>query len=254
MLLVIGKINFATAMTYYAAADGVMANTGTDEDSPWPVQTAVDAAVAGDNIILRGGVYLLDSTITIHTTGTESMPIRMTGFQGEQVILDAGDASTSQLASAIHLSNHDGSPQYWVIENLEITGGRDYGVVMETSGNTIINCNIHGAGSGQVKTPDTQTTVVTLQVTDTSTSSSQSVVSLQSNNTSANQQTDGPDDGGGDSGGSNESGSGGCSVAHQQMDMSLVLFLLFVLFYKGIMNSSLFRVRTLLARPVSRKH
>jgi len=255
MLLVIGNISFAMGMTYYAAPYGNNSNAGTDENSPWPIQTAVDTAVAGDTVLLREGVYFLASTINIRNSGTVQLPITIKAYQysaivsgqqtmkSESVMIDAGNPATTMLDSAFYITNLDGRAQHIVIANLEIVGGKRYGIVMDTTGNKIVQSNIHGAGIGQIQYPNATNVYVNLEVTDSSPSVIQPVVSQPatsktSQTQSVSQNTQSAQAGGqdeGDGGGSQDTSSGGgCTVMSGQTDLSLLLFLLFILLYRQL--------------------
>lgn len=74
------------------AADIYVSPTGTgsgSETAPYgSIQSAVDAAVAGDVILLRAGTYKPTSNIQITKSGTATAPITLRSYEEEEVILD----------------------------------------------------------------------------------------------------------------------------------------------------------------------
>jgi pectin methylesterase-like acyl-CoA thioesterase len=52
------------------------------------IQAAVNAAVAGDIILLRAGTYKPATNIQITKSGTATSPITLRSYQEEKVILD----------------------------------------------------------------------------------------------------------------------------------------------------------------------
>ena len=247
MLLLIAKISYAMGMTWYAAPDGVDSNTGTHASSPWPVQTAFATATAGDTVLLRGGVYYLPSTLLLQNSGTAQAPITIMAFSQagirERVILHAGEANTTSLAAAIHLASPDGSPQYITVKGIEITGGRQYGIIMDSGNNRILQCYIHGAGIGQIKYPDDPRLLVNMSVTQrshmalnlstvTTVTTPSTTQASQDESPAANQtgNTTGSQDEG--DGSQNNDAGGGCTVMPGQTDPGLLLLLLFVLLYR----------------------
>jgi hypothetical protein len=77
------------------ATDGNDANPGT-LDKPWKtIQKAVNYAVAGDTIFVRGGQYPgIDHGWIFQHSGTQSKPITLTNYPGEQVLLLITTAAT----------------------------------------------------------------------------------------------------------------------------------------------------------------
>jgi pectin methylesterase-like acyl-CoA thioesterase len=64
--------------------------TGTGSQSaPYgSIQAAVNAASAGDVILLRAGTYKPTTNIQITKSGTSASPITLRSYQEEQVVLD----------------------------------------------------------------------------------------------------------------------------------------------------------------------
>jgi hypothetical protein len=64
--------------------------TGTgSQTAPYgSIQAAVNAAAAGDSILLRAGTYKPTTNIQITKSGTSTSPITLRSYQEEKVILD----------------------------------------------------------------------------------------------------------------------------------------------------------------------
>lgn len=64
--------------------------TGTgSQTAPYgSIQAAVNAAAAGDSILLRAGTYKPTTNIQITKSGTGTSPIILRSYQEEKVILD----------------------------------------------------------------------------------------------------------------------------------------------------------------------
>lgn len=62
--------------------------TGSSTSPFGSIQSAVDAAVAGDVIYLRAGTYKPSANIQITKSGTRTQPITLRSFGTEKVILD----------------------------------------------------------------------------------------------------------------------------------------------------------------------
>lgn len=52
------------------------------------IQSAVNAAAAGDTIYLRAGTYAPSTNIQVGKSGTRTSPIRVRPYQSEKVIID----------------------------------------------------------------------------------------------------------------------------------------------------------------------
>lgn len=74
------------------AKDIFVSPTGTgtgSQTSPFgSIQSAVNAAAAGDTIYLRNGTYAPSANIQITKSGTASAPIVMKPYEDEKVVLD----------------------------------------------------------------------------------------------------------------------------------------------------------------------
>ena len=75
-----------TAKDIYVSPTGSGSGTLT---SPYgSIQSAVNAAAAGDTIFLRGGTYAPSANIQIAKSGSRTAPISVRPYQNEKVIID----------------------------------------------------------------------------------------------------------------------------------------------------------------------
>ena len=72
--------------TYYVATNGNDANPGTLESPFGTLNTAASKLKAGDNLLIRGGIYY--QTMYCGASGTPGLPITIAGFPGEMAIID----------------------------------------------------------------------------------------------------------------------------------------------------------------------
>ena len=74
------------AKDIYVSPNGT--GTGTSTAPYGSIQSAINAAVAGDNILLRAGTYKPTANIQITKSGTSINPITLRSYQREKVIID----------------------------------------------------------------------------------------------------------------------------------------------------------------------
>ncbi len=84
--LALSFLSSVTAKSIYVSPTGTGSGT---LDSPYgSIQTAVNAAAAGDTIFLRGGTYAPSANIQVAKSGTRTSPISVRPYQSEKVIID----------------------------------------------------------------------------------------------------------------------------------------------------------------------
>jgi subtilisin-like proprotein convertase family protein len=84
--------------TYYVSTAGVTGNAGTSIDAPMrTIQAAVDAAMAGDTILVRGGTYR--ETVTTPRSGTALARITIQNYENEVVTVNGTDVITGSWTS-----------------------------------------------------------------------------------------------------------------------------------------------------------
>ena len=92
---------------YYVPPSGNDADPGTLERPLRTIQQAVNMVRAGDTIILRAGTYL--ERVKIMRSGTASLPITLTAYQGETATIDGGENIALVTAGPV---------SYWIIAGL----------------------------------------------------------------------------------------------------------------------------------------
>ena len=81
------------AATYYVATTGNDNNSGTSIDAPLKtIQKAMNKAVAGDTVLVRGGTYREQVEATV--AGTATSPINVFAYPGEVPVIKGSDVVT----------------------------------------------------------------------------------------------------------------------------------------------------------------
>jgi hypothetical protein len=115
------------AATYYVATTGSDTNPGTLSQPFLSLQRGVNAAAAGDTIIVRDGTYgggcsSTDSyAVSINKAGTSSAWITLKAENQWRATLDAQNACHSFI-------NLGGSAAYWVIQDFRVINGYSGGI------------------------------------------------------------------------------------------------------------------------------
>ena len=89
LLVTLASLGGAAALEIFVSPDGT--GSGTLEAPYGDIQSAVDAAAAGDTIYLREGTYAPSSNIQISTSGERTAPITIRPYEDEKVIIDGED-------------------------------------------------------------------------------------------------------------------------------------------------------------------
>jgi hypothetical protein len=128
--------------TIYVSPTGSDSAAGTLAAPLLSIQSAVDKAVAGDIIYLRGGTYSPTKNIQIKKSGTSSALYTLSAYQSEIAIID-GEALPStpapvggSVAAADRGILHVEKANYWKFIGLELKNG-PYGVYAVDSSNNI---------------------------------------------------------------------------------------------------------------------
>ena len=151
--------SFVDATTYYVDPGGSNANLGTEE-LPWLTpQFAANIATAGDTVIFKNGVYVLDSTGSwrLNRKGSAGAPIifKAQNKHGAKIAKDTvGDDAT--IAIGVYNGASGGWQEYQEmyieLDGFEITGGKMHGIQSAGSGQLVIkNCKIHDTGQDSIK-------------------------------------------------------------------------------------------------------
>lgn len=142
LLLLYLPVAFAT--TIYVSPTGSDSSAGSLTAPLKSIQSAVDKAVAGDTIYLRGGVYSPTTNIQIKKSGTSSAPYTLSAYESEVPIVD-GEALPStpapvggSVARADRGVLHVEGASYWKFVGITFTNGA-YGVYVESSNNNLFD-------------------------------------------------------------------------------------------------------------------
>lgn len=142
------------ATTYYAAPDG--SGNGNTYDTPCSLSKGISSLKqGGDTLYLLGGQYNLVNTKISSKNGTAGQYIVISGYPGEQAILDFRTTAygtrglqISKECTYLHIKDltlrysgknnlyNEGS--YCLFENLDIYGSADTGCQMKAGGNNLI--------------------------------------------------------------------------------------------------------------------
>jgi len=113
--------------TYYVATDGSDAAVG-DLDHPWKTfKRATDAAVAGDTVYIRGGVYY--ERLLPLRSGTEGNWIRYLAYPSEEVTLDGTTVPVPAYYGLVDMN----FIHYIQVSGLRVINAGFYGIVAKNS-------------------------------------------------------------------------------------------------------------------------
>ncbi len=118
----------ASATTYYVATNGDDSWPGTDESQPWAtIQKAADTMVAGDTVLIRGGVY--SEEVFPQNAGDPGNEITYRAYPGEEVIIEG---NPGPLGSTITLETFK-PLRYLRFENLTLRNAGAYNFYAKAS-------------------------------------------------------------------------------------------------------------------------
>lgn len=133
-------VPFVLGVDIYVSPEGSDSGDGSVDSPIASIQDAVDLAVPGDTIFLRGGTYSPTTNIQIVKSGTEVVPYTLTAYEGEEVIIDGEalpgtpaelDASLPNAERGIlHVENAD----WWRFYGITLING-PYGVYQRDASN-----------------------------------------------------------------------------------------------------------------------
>jgi hypothetical protein len=129
---------FLGAATYYVSPAGLDTNPGTLAQPFHTVARGVQAAGAGDTIVLRDGTYPPNAPygggsttgwlLFIAKSGAPGLPITLKAEHKQKAILDCGNISNEPQAGCMGYFYMAPSPAYWVFQDLVFT--RTYGTAL----------------------------------------------------------------------------------------------------------------------------
>ncbi|CAE6415020.1 unnamed protein product [Rhizoctonia solani] len=127
------------ATAIYVSPTGSDSAAGTLAAPLKSIQKAIDKAVAGDTIYLRGGTYALTTNLQITKSGTASAKYTLTNYQSEKVIIDGeglpytpapvGGSIPDKSRGILHVQG-----SHWRFIGLELING-PYGVYSRDASN-----------------------------------------------------------------------------------------------------------------------
>ncbi len=137
-----GSGSLSTAKTYFISPTGNDGGDGSFE-SPWyNLQKAVDAAVAGDSIVCRGGIYFPtimksggETTVRLATSGTAEKRISIVSYSGEFPVLNFKNQPKKLGVRGMTITGN-----YWYLRGIHITEAGDNAIKLEGNHNTIERC------------------------------------------------------------------------------------------------------------------
>ena len=129
----------STGNTYYVSTTGNDANPGSLA-LPWrTIYKATRTVAAGDSVYIRGGIY--QESVIFYASGTQTAPITIAGYPGEEAILDGNAYQTPVPHSGNALIQVRGD--WTIIRDLTFTRSGDQGVTTKGAHDTIENVYSH---------------------------------------------------------------------------------------------------------------
>jgi parallel beta-helix repeat protein len=119
----------------YVATDGRDDNPGTWEQPFATIPKAIDTVLQGDTIVIRGGSYILSSTLNIDASksGSNTSMYCMRAAAGERSLLDFSGQAIGSSSKGIRLK-----ASYWIIRGLDVKGAGDNGLEIDGGSHNII--------------------------------------------------------------------------------------------------------------------
>ena len=115
LVVLLAAVTAVPAADYYVATNGADGAAGT-LSAPWAtIQYAVDHAVAGDTVNVRGGIF--HERIVFHKSGTEGSPLVLRNYTGEVAVIDGAGFTVGASMDALVTVT---SQNYITVEGLEI--------------------------------------------------------------------------------------------------------------------------------------
>ena len=132
----------ASAASIYVSPTGSDTAAGSLEAPFKTIQFAVDRAVAGDTVYLRGGTYAQTTNIQIKKSGTASKQYTLRAYQSEVPIVDGEALPSTPAAVGGSVPNadrgilHVQGASYWNFVGITLINGA-YGVYVQDSSNNL---------------------------------------------------------------------------------------------------------------------
>jgi len=138
---------------YYIAPIGSDANTGTITNPFATIQYAVNKALPGDIIYLRGGSYQIRTqiNITVANSGTAAAPIKLWAWNDEKPLLNFSSQPLTKTGDVSLLRGFYITGDYWHLKGFEIYAAADNGIKIEGNHNIIERLVIHHCGDSGIQ-------------------------------------------------------------------------------------------------------
>lgn len=130
----------AWAANIFVSPTGSSSGDGSVGKPLASIQVAVDRAVAGDIIYLRGGKYALTKNVQIKKSGTADKPFTLSNYNNEEVVIDGEALTGTPAALNAALANpdrgilHVEKANYWKFYGLTLING-PYGLYQRDASN-----------------------------------------------------------------------------------------------------------------------
>ncbi|HKS58859.1 MAG TPA: right-handed parallel beta-helix repeat-containing protein [Steroidobacteraceae bacterium] len=125
-------VGLLAALCFAAPALAVDIGPGGD------LRAAIAALKPGEELVLAGGTYSLNSGFRVTVAGTETQPIVMRAKTGERALIDQTNAGQNVFEIS--------GSRYFVVRGIEFTGGSHGIRLMDSDFITIEDCEIHDTG------------------------------------------------------------------------------------------------------------
>lgn len=126
------------AKTLYVTINGNDSNDGLSKDQAfYSISTAVSNIIAGDSILVGGGIYYYSTTITLSLDGSESDSCYLMACVGEKPVLDFSAQDFGDRALSL-------TGSYWYIKGFDVRYAGDNGMIISGGNNNVVEqCNFY---------------------------------------------------------------------------------------------------------------
>jgi len=141
------------------------------------LSAAVRSALAGDTVLVHGGVYALTSAQVLNPNGRAGSAVTIRAVQGETVVFDG---------AAVQLGNYDGliriGGSYAVVDGFEVVNSRGGGIQLVAASQVMIRrCRIHNIAFQALGGSGTDVVLQQNEVYDSVTSNTNGLVDIANN-------------------------------------------------------------------------
>lgn len=130
--------------TLYVSPQGLVGNSGREEDRPTTLGRAAEIVRPGDVVYLRGGTYPVH--VNFLRSGTREAPIIWASHPGEWAVLDGSGSSRGRSNDRVFVSN----VSWNVFANFEVRSSPNQGILVSNSHDNVffglVSRGNHGSG------------------------------------------------------------------------------------------------------------